>query len=361
MNRRRFFSLTGTGLGLVTPLGGRTAGANPARLPPVRMKVGCQEGPTTPEWLRFWARHGVRNVCGSLGGRGDGPLTVEELNGLRGRCAEHGISLDMVRLPFLRPSSVDSDKRSAIVLGLSPDRDRDIDDVATTIRNCARAGVPAVSYNLSVLGYQRSRTVRGRGGASYTAWRTSDPGANPDHPTHAGKVSADLYWERISYFLDRIVPVANEHRVRLACHPHDPPTPPGWRGVDAVLGTVDGLKKFVSLNDSPFHGLNFCQGTVAEMLTDPARQLFDVIRHFGQRKKIFNVHFRNIHGRRDDFEERAPDDGDIDFAQAIRVYREIGYEHMLMPDHTGKDPDDPEERQALAFCYGYMRGLIQSL
>jgi mannonate dehydratase len=361
MNRRRFLAVagTGTGVSLAAPRAARAAPS--AAPPPVRMKVGCQEGPTSDEWLRFWSRHGVRNVCGSFGGRGDGPLTVAELEGLRGRCAQHGISLDMVRLPFLRPSNVDGDKRAAIVLGQSPQRDRDIDDVATTIANCARAGVPAVSYNLTILGYQRSRTVRGRGGASYTAWRPGDPDAHADQPTRAGRVPADLYWERISYFLEHVVPVAEEHRVRLACHPHDPPTPPGFRGVDAVMGTVDGLKRFVAIKASPYHGLNFCQGTVAEMLTDPARQIFDVIRYFGERKKIFNVHFRNIHGRRDDFEERAPDDGDIDFAKAMRVYRDVGYEHMLMPDHVGKDPEDPEERQALAFCYGYMRGLIQSL
>ena len=32
-----------------------------------------------------------------------------------------------------------------------------------------------------------------------------------------------------------------------------------------------------------------------------------------------------------------------------------------MPDHVGKDNDDPDERQALVFCYGYIRGLIQGL
>ena len=223
------------------------------------------------------------------------------------------------------------------------------------------AKIPAVTYNLTVLGYQRSRTVRGRGGARYSAWRLGDPGARAGQSTRAGKVDASVYWDRISYFLERIVPVANQHRVRIACHPHDPPTPPGFRGVDAVLGTVEGLKKFVAIAESPYHGLNFCQGTMAEMLADPGREIFEIIRYFGQRKKIFNVHFRNIRGRRDDFEERAPDDGDIDFARAVAVYRDVGYEHMLMPDHVGKDDDDPDERQALAFSYGYIRGLIHGL
>ena len=85
---------------------------------------------------------------------------------------------------------------------------------------------------------------------------------------------------------------------RMACHPHDPgmPEPQGFRGLHRVLGSVDGLKKFIAISPSPYHGLNFCQGTVSEMLPDPGKQIYDVIRYFGTRKKIFNVHFRNIHG-----------------------------------------------------------------
>ena len=33
------------------------------------------------------------------------------------------------------------------------------------------------------------------------------------------------------------------------------------------------------------------------MLKDPAKEIVDVIRYFGTRNKIFNVHFRNIRGR----------------------------------------------------------------
>jgi len=171
-----------------------------------------------------------------------------------------------------------------------------------------------------------------------------------------------MFWERITYFLDRVIPVANEYKIRMACHPQDPGVPPeGYQGVDRVLGTVDGLKKFIAIQESEYHGLNFCQGTVSEMLADPGTEIYDVIRYFGTRKKIFNVHFRNIRGHRNDFVEVYPDEGDVDFVKAIRVYREVGYPYLLMPDHVPVAPNDPEGLQSFAFCYGYIRGLIQSL
>jgi mannonate dehydratase len=157
-----------------------------------------------------------------------------------------------------------------------------------------------------------------------------------------------------------VVPVAAENKVRIACHPHDPSVPSGFQGVDVVLGSVDGLKRFVALHENPYHGLNFCQGTVSEMLADPGKEIFDVIRYFGTRQKIFNVHFRNIRGHRDSFRESYPDEGDVDFVRAIAVYQEVGYPYMLMPDHIPTHPDDHEGLQAFAFCYGYIRALIQA-
>jgi len=175
-------------------------------------------------------------------------------------------------------------------------------------------------------------------------------------------VTADMFWERITYFLERIIPVAEENKIRMACHPHDPGVPPeGYQGVTRVLGTVDGLKKFITIKESPYHGLNFCQGTVSEMLADPGKEIHDVIRYFGSRQKIFNVHFRNIRGHRDEFVETYPDDGDVDLVKAIQTYKEVGYPYLLMPDHVPTAPNDPAGLQSFAFCYGYIRALIQAV
>jgi sugar phosphate isomerase/epimerase len=179
--------------------------------------------------------------------------------------------------------------------------------------------------------------------------------------TEAGPVSADAAWERIAYFLKRVIPVADEHKVRMACHPHDPGMPPGkgFRGVDRVLGSVDGLKRFIEIAPSPYHGLNFCQGTISEMLAKPADEIFDVIRYFGMRGKIFNVHFRNIKGGFLNFQETFPDDGDVNMIRAMRVFKGVGYDGMLMPDHVPVIDGDAGGKQAFAYAYGYIQALIQ--
>ena len=180
--------------------------------------------------------------------------------------------------------------------------------------------------------------------------------------TKANQIEADTFWERITYFLSQVIPIAEECKIRMACHPHDPGTPPeGFQGVDQVLGTIEGLKRFEGIHESPYHGFNLCLGTTAEMLQDPAKEIHDVIRYFGARKKLFNIHFRNIHGKRDDFVEVYPDEGDMDMVQVALTLKEVNYPYMLMPDHMPTHPDDPNRRQAFAFGYGYIKGILQAI
>jgi mannonate dehydratase len=312
--------------------------------------------------LAYFKRHGVDHICGyppDPGARGR--WTVEELQKTRDLCERHGVTLSMVALPFLSSSHIDHEARGAIMLGDGPQRDRDIDDVIAMIAACARAGIPAFKYNMSLLGVLRTASTPGRGGTQYSTWRLSE--AKPEPPlTRAGRVDEETAWERINDFLDRVIPVCREHKVRAACHPHDPGVPPeGFQGVCRVLGTVEGLKRFVSIRESPYHGLNLCLGTVAEMLSDPAREIHDVIRYFGTRRKIFNIHFRNIQVRRDDFREVFPDEGDMNMVEVARTLREVDYEGMLMPDHMPHHRADPGGMQAFAFGYGYIKAVLQAL
>jgi mannonate dehydratase len=217
-----------------------------------------------------------------------------------------------------------------------------------------------VKYNLTLIGVVRTASTRGRGGARYSTFVYAD--AKQDPPlTEAGPVPEDVYWERIEYFLKRVVPVAEASKVRIACHPQDPGMPKGkgYRGVETVLGSVEGLKRFVQIAESPYHGLNFCQGTVSEMLEKPGEQIYDVIRYFGSRGKIFNVHFRNIQGGFLSFRETFPDDGDVDMIRALRTYKEVGYDGMIMPDHVPVIDVEEGRAKAFAFAIGYIQALIQ--
>ncbi len=371
MDRRSFFTKSGIGVLAVAATAGATSAcaAAPAarQIPshPIRMKLGCQSGPSTDEHFAYFARYGVNNICAArMGAREsdlDPVISVQELSQLKDLAEKHGLSLDMIAAPFLESSHIDRERRPSIMLGDRDQRDRDIDAIIQTMRNCAEVGIPAMKYNMSILGVLRTERSQGRGDSTYSTWKLDE--AEPATPlTRAGVVNADAFWERITYFLDRVAPVAAELKVKIACHPHDPGVPPeGYQGVDRVLGTVEGLKRFVSIQDNAYHGLNFCQGTVSEMLANPGEEIFDVIRWFGERKKLFNVHFRNIRGRRDDFSETFPDEGDIDFVRALRVYHEVDYDGMLMPDHVPNATNDPRGLQSFAFAYGHTRGLLQSL
>jgi len=323
------------------------------------MKAGTQHD-SSDEALRVLAAFGVDHICSMLpSAKLDASWNVEELARLRERVESHGIHLDMVPLP-LSSNYITKYENPEILLGKSPERDREIDDICQMIRNAAQAGIPALKYNLNILGVVRTEPTRGRGGCQYSTFVYEKARQEPPF-TEAGPVSEDAYWDRITYFLKRVIPVAEEYKVRMACHPHDPGMPhdTGYRGVHTVLGSVDGLKRFVEIQPSLYHGLNFCQGTVSEMLQDPGREIFDVIRYFGTRRKIFNVHFRNIRGRFLNFQETFPDDGDVNMIQAMRVYKEVGYDGMIMPDHVPKIEGDTGGRQAFAFAFGYIQALIQ--
>src|SRR5204863_9627070 len=136
-----------------------------------------------------------------------------------------------------------------------PDRARAVEDIRQMIRNAGAAGIPMVKYNLTFLGVVRTARVPGRGGASLSAFDYSK--AKQDPPlTEAGPISEEVYWDRIAYFLKRVVPVADEARVRIALHPQDPAMPKGagFRGVHTVLGSVEGLKRFIAIEPSQYHG-----------------------------------------------------------------------------------------------------------
>lgn len=324
---------------------------------PGRMKVGCQRWGSDPGKLPFLIRHGVEMICISPAPAGpDGIWTADTCAAARKRVEDTGLIAGSmywgVPIDVLIPER----------------RNQAIERCKKQIAAAGKGGIPCLAYNLHVRVWgARTGKVTGRGGAQYSAWDLRK--VQPQKKPSTGPISEDEHWARIEHFLKEVVPVAHESKVKLACHPNDPPMPKDNAfGIAQVLDTVDGLKKFVTTQDSPYHGLTFCQGTICEMLQNPATEIFDIIRWFGTRKKIHQVHFRNIIGGLNQFAETYVDNGVVNMAKAARTYKEVGYEGMLMPDHVPSLPKEatPEntEEDGLApwaFSYGYIKGLIDAV
>jgi mannonate dehydratase len=323
------------------------------------MYVGTQDAPRDDTDFEVLAQLGLDHLCANPSEPWR-EQTVDVLSRFREKVESYGISLDMIMLP-LGSRAATVNEAPHVFLGESPERDREIDEICELIRNVSRAGIPAAKYNITILGHLRTGPRYGRGGAKLSSFNYADLDQSlPD--VEGAPAPAEVVWERIDYFLERVVPVAEEFKVRLACHPQDPGIEDReYRGVARVMGTVDGLKRFVDMHESPYHGLNFCQGTVSEMLRRPGEEIYDVIRYFGERKKIFNVHFRNIKGGLMDFIEVFPDEGDVDMLRAMRTYKEVGYEYMLMPDHVPGISGERARNVGFAYCYGYIHALLQAV
>jgi mannonate dehydratase len=80
-----------------------------------------------------------------------------------------------------------------------------------------------------------------------------------------------------------------------------------------------------------------------------------------QRFHLFNVHFRNIRGGFLNSQETFIDDGDVDMLKAMRVYNEVGFSGMIMPDHVPRIDGDGRGLQAFAYTFGYIKALIAAV
>lgn len=366
MKRRTFNKLVASGAATALASGKltSTALAAPRVIPSDegRMHVGCQHGRVDETEIAFKARCGVRHIDGyapklipGIGWDLEDALRQEEL------CAKFGIKIDAYHLP-LSSAGIDRVATPNIMLGKSPERDREIEMIQQMIEVSAKVGVRALLYNTTILPVVRTERTPGRGGSSYSTWDMANGMSEKDKLTKAGKVSVDEIYERITYLLDRLLPVAEQFNVQLANHIADPPLPVGYRGITRWNSPdiLEGVKRFSSLYDSPSHGFNLCLGSSAEGMKDPNTEIHKLIRYVGRKKQIFNIHLRNIKGGWGYFQEVYPDEGDMDFLEVIKTLREVGYTHMVMPDHLPHHDDDPDARQGFAFAYGYIKALIQA-
>ena len=236
-------------------------------------------------------------------------------------------------------------------------RDQQIENVCKTIRNLGRAGIPILGYHFMPLSVWRTeRTPTGRGGALVTKY---DHELVKNAPVgEMGEYGDEALWENLSYFLKVVVPVAEEEGVVLALHPDDPPVPM-IAGIARIIRSFEAYKRVMEIVPSPSNAIEFCQGTISEMCAT-AEQVYDAIRYFGSRGKIAYVHFRDVRGTVPRFEETFIDEGKVDMLEAMRTYQEVGFDGVMIVDHTpGMVGDTRWGHRGRAYAIGYMKALLK--
>jgi mannonate dehydratase len=307
------------------------------------MKLASVLTPVNDRHLRLAAQSGVEGIVGRFPG-----FKLEDLAALKKQVEDYGMQLPVIEgyIPY-----------NAAVRG-EPTRDQEIENFKTLLANMGKLGVRVLCYNFMPIGdwSRTSVTTPERGGAFVTAFNEKD--FDKDTRTNVRQIPADELWANLVYFLERVLPAAEEAGVVLAMHPDDPPMPT-LRGHAQVMYDAACYDKLFSALPSSSNAMCFCQGCFAEM----GVPIVEAIEHFN--KKIAYVHFRDVQGCVPNFRESFHDNGKTDMPAAMRAYRRVGFKGFMRPDHVPTMAGETTENAGYSmlgrlFAYGYIRGLIQS-
>ncbi len=247
-----------------------------------------------------------------------------------------------------------------IKLGL-PGRDEEIANYCAVIEALGKVGIPMCCYNfMAGIGWYRTRVdLPERGGA--LASEFDNEVARKQGLTEWGRISEDRIWDNLTYFLQRIIPVAEKANVQMALHPDDPPLSP-LRGIGRILTSGAAFRRVLQIVPSPVNGIAFCQANFKLMGDD----LESLIEEFGGRGKIFFVHLRDVVGTREHFRETFHDNGPTDMVRMLKLYHDVGFRGPIRPDHAPTLAAESNERpgyamQGKVFAIGYMKGIAEAL
>lgn len=334
----------------------------------IRIAIG-QFNELTDEKLRFAQQIGVRGVqMNTPRLPGEGRWAAGDLRALVEKCEAYDLTLEAIE-------NVPIHFYDKAMLGL-PGRDEQIANYQATIRAMAEAGIPILGFHwIPNSVWRTSREAPGRGGAHVTAFdmaaveaaggarqfvaKTDEHLASlvvEDEPV----LTHDQMWDNYAYFMNAVLPIAEEVGVKLALHPDDPPVPM-LGGVPRIFGSVEGFEKGMEIASSSAWGLDLCLGCCSEM---PGGKLnvMRMIERFGPLGKILYIHFRDVQGTVPTFQECFIGEGNYDPAEVMLALKRVGFDGFLLDDHVPHMDDDTSwQHRGRAHAIGYMQGLLRMM
>jgi mannonate dehydratase len=240
-----------------------------------------------------------------------------------------------------------------------PGRDEDIETYQRFIRSLGELGIPVAAYDFHPANTYTTNKVERRG---YIAreFNLDDFRNKVEKQRFDREYSADEIWANYTYFMNAVLPVAAEAKVKLALHPDDPPLAK-MNGVAKLFVHYDGYRRAEEISaGSHWWGVRFCVGTWMEGGDQMGKDVFEMIKEFGGRGKIYDVDFRNVSSPLPSFVETFLDDGYMDMYQVMKALRQVRFSGSLVPDHipdlTG---DDSTHRAGTAYCVAYLKALLR--
>lgn len=250
-------------------------------------------------------------------------------------------------------------RRTRLQLG-QPGRDQDIDEFNRFLTDCGRLQIPVANIDWHPANtYTTSEVLTARG---YKArqFKLDDFRSKIEKQAFDRLYTADDIWSTYTYFIKAVLPVAEKANVQLALHPDDPPVAM-MNGVAKLFIHYDGYRRAEQIAGNSRHwGLTFCIGTWSEGGDQMGKDVFGMIKDFGGRGKILDVHFRNVSRPMPEFIETFPDDGYMDMAAVMKALRQVKFNGTAQPDHIpGFAGDDKFRRAGIAYAIANMRSMLR--
>jgi mannonate dehydratase len=268
-----------------------------------------------------------------------------------------------VRQAGLKVAKIGNDSvhnRAEIVLGL-PGRDEKIEEFKQNLRALATAGIQYQLYAHMANGVWSTARETARGGASCRAFDASktptSAGSSHNNVTFEHRYTEDELWANWEYFARRIAPVAEETGVKIGIHCDDPPGQTLGNLPRPIFSSFDGYKRALEIANSPNIGMGLCTGCWLEGGPAMGRNVLETIEYFGGLKKLFIVHFRNVHAPLPHFYETFLNEGYMDMYKLIKRLRKVNFDGVLIADHWPNTVGGGRTGQA--YTLGYIQALIE--